>query len=109
MKKNLKAPLRLYNGASVKVTETENGKEVTKEIMICDQIGQALWECSQSTGLSPQEKYQAFKIAQRIARNPEKVELSTEDIALIKRIIGGFYSPGFYGQMVELLEGESGK
>jgi hypothetical protein len=103
MKKNLKAPLRLFNGAEITVTEKVDGKEVKKPVLVSDQIGQVLWERA-STGVTPEEKYRAFKIAQRIAACPEKVELEAEDITLIKKMIAPVFSAGIYGQIVDLLE-----
>lgn len=103
MKKNLKAPLRQFNGADYTVSKIVNGKEVQEPVMASDQIGEVLWTQA-STGTSPEEKYKAFKIAQRIAMNPEAVNLSDDDVVLIKKVCAQVFAPGVYGQIVDLLE-----
>ncbi len=102
-KKNLKAPLRQFNGAEYTVAKIVNGKEVQEPVMISDQIGEVLWTQA-SAGIQPAEKYQAFKIAQRIATDPEAVDISDEDVDLIKKVCAQVFSPGAYGQIVDLLE-----
>ncbi|SEF47779.1 hypothetical protein SAMN05216354_0601 [Xylanibacter ruminicola] len=103
MKKNLKVALRQFGGAEITITETVGGKEVRKPALISEQVGQALWQHA-TAGDTPEEKYRAFQIAQRIAENPEAVELSNEDIVLIKKIIAPVFAVGYYGQIVDLLE-----
>lgn len=102
-KKNLKVAILQFGGAEFTTTLVVDGKEVKKPVMISDQIGQVLWEVANSE-LSPEEKYKAFKIAQRIAANPEAVELSSEEIAMIKKMIAPVFAAGVYGQMVDALE-----
>ena len=110
-KRNLKVPLRQFGGAEVKIKKIENGivvvdaegNPVMETVLVSDQLGQLLWEKSTSNA-TPEEKYQAFKIAQRIAVNPEAVELSTKDTELVKKVAAMVYDPGYYGQIVDLLE-----
>lgn len=102
-RKNLKVALLQFGGAEFTTTEMVDGKEVKKPVMISDQIGQVLWQVANSE-LSPEEKYKAFKIAQRIAATPEAVELSSEEVAMIKKMIAPVFAAGVYGQMVDVLE-----
>ncbi len=105
MVKNMNVALRQFNGAAIVVTETIDGKEVHHPALICDQVGQALWQYANADD-TPEERYRAFKIAQRIAANPEAVDLSSDDVVLLKRRIAPVFAPGIYGQIVELLENE---
>ena len=50
-------------------------------------------------------KVNAFDIMCRIGQNPSEVELSSNDIVLIKRIIGTAMVAGAYGQVSKILEG----
>lgn len=112
-KKNLKVPFYQFNGQELKVNKVVDGvivkdaegRPVMETVLVSDQIGQVLWEKSTSTA-SPDEKYKAFKIAQRIAANPEEVELSDDDLELIKAIVATVFHPGYFGQVVDLLESD---
>lgn len=97
MKRNLKKELLYFNGEPLK-------DEKKDPVLINDVLGKALFEVSTSVGLSPEEKYQAFKISQRIAANPEAVELESNDIVLIRKVMAPSFSAGIYGQIVDLLE-----
>lgn len=98
MKKNLKVALRWFNGSELK----EKGTELP--IMISEVVAKALFEVSTSAGLTPEEKYQAFKISQRITNEPRNVELDASDVVLIRKVIGPSFSAGVYGQIIDLLE-----
>ena len=99
MKKNLKKPLVYFNGVELK--EKKDGEETP--ILASDVLAKALFEAA-TQGLSPDEKYQAFKLSQRIVRNPEAVELESVDTVLIRKLIAPAFSAGIYGQLVDLLE-----
>ena len=102
MKKNLKKGLFYLNGEAL--TEKKDGTDTP--ILICDVLARAMFEVSTSAGLSPSEKYQAFKISQRIVANPEAVDLESADVVLIRKVIAPSFSAGVYGQIVDLLEGK---
>ena len=101
MKKNLKVALRWFNGSEL-TEKTTNDTELP--IMISDVVAKALFEVSTSAGLTPEEKYQAFKISQRIMNEPRNVELDASDVVLIRKVIGPSFSAGVYGQIIDLLE-----
>ncbi len=102
MNKNLKKPILYFNGEEL--TENVNGKKVT--VLMSTVVARAMFEVSTSAGLTPEEKYQAFKISQRIAAKPDSVELESADIVLIRKVITPSFSAGVYGQIVDLLEGK---
>ena len=56
--------------------------------------------------LSGEEKAKRWLIATRIVANPEDIDLETQDIALIKKLIGKGYSPLIVGRAWEMLEGK---
>lgn len=100
MKKNLKKALIYFNGEPL--TEKVNNKDVP--CLICNVLGKALFDVSVSANLTADEKYRAFKISQRIAAKPEAVELESDEIMLIRRVIAPSFSAGIYGQIVDVLE-----
>lgn len=100
MKRNLKVPCTYYNGQPL--TRKEGDKDV--HVMIHDIVSQALFDISTGVSLTPDEKYQAFRVSQKICSKPESVELEAKDIVLIKKIIAPSFSAGVYGQIVDLLE-----
>lgn len=106
MKKNLKKKLTFINGEPL-TTQTmgEDGKKQSVPLLASDVISRAMFEVANAVPLSPEEKYKAFKICQRIMANPEAAELESDDIVLIRKIIGPSFSAGVYGQIVDLLEG----
>lgn len=94
MKVNLKVPLLTFQGKEIQLEG--------KPVLMSDQVGSVLWE--RATAGSPEEKYRLFKIAQRIAANPEEVELSADEVAAVKKNIAEVFSPGIFGQIVDTLE-----
>lgn len=100
MEKNLKKPLVYFDGTVL------NEKVADKEVpfLISNVLAKAMFDVSTSAGLSPDEKYQAFKISQRVAADPEHVKLESPDIVLIRKVIAPVFSAGVYGQIIDLLE-----
>lgn len=54
-------------------------------------------------GLSGEEKFKRYKLAERVTKGGVQ-EVSAEDIALIKRLVGKAYAPAFVGPTYEALE-----
>lgn len=50
------------------------------------------------------QKYQDFCIGVKIVNNPQKVELSTEEISRIKEKVGKVFGPLIVGRVWDLLE-----
>lgn len=108
MTKNMNIPFKDWKGEDVVFTsQNESGEVVNRKQMIGDTIARLLYEMcdSQQMQLSGDEKLQAYRIACRIGKDAEKVELSAEDIVLLKRLLSPVLSIGGYGQIVDLLEG----
>ena len=60
---------------------------------------------NQSIQLSGEEKLRAYRVACKIGKNSENVDIEAEDIILIKKILCPVMAVGGYGQIVDLLEG----
>lgn len=108
MTKNMNIPFKDWKGEDIEfATKNESGEVVKKKQMIGDTIARLLYEMcdSQQVQLSGEEKLQAYRIACKIGKDAEKVELSAEDIVLLKRLLSPVLSIGGYGQIVDLLEG----
>ena len=109
MTKNMNIPFKDWKGEDIEfATKNESGEVVMKKQMVGDTIAKLLYEMcdSQQMRLSGEEKLQAYRIACRIGKDAEKVELSAEDIVLLKKLLAPVLSIGGYGQIVEVLEGD---
>ena len=108
MKKNFNVPFRNWKGeVIVSPVKNENGEEIYKPQIIGDTVGKLLFEVidSQSMQLSGEEKLRAYRVAFKIGKDAENVDLEAEDIILIKKILCPIMAVGGYGQIVDLLEG----
>lgn len=63
--------------------------------------------CVVEAGTSGEEKYKRGKLVQRIAESEGAVELSTEEVSLIKKRIGEIYGPIVVVAAHDLLEAGS--
>lgn len=108
MTKNMNIPFKDWKGEDIEfATKNESGEVVNRKQMIGDTIAKLLYEMcdSQQMQLSGDEKLQAYRIACRIGKDASNVELSAEDIVLLKRLLLPVLSIGGYGQVIEVLEG----
>lgn len=55
--------------------------------------------------LGGDEKHKRFKLSQKIFRSKEPINISAEEIVIIKRLVGLIYSPAIVGPVFDLLEG----
>jgi hypothetical protein len=53
---------------------------------------------------SPDEKYSAYKIMQKLSTGAE-VEVTVDEAGFLKRVCGSVLMAGAYGQVVDLIEG----
>ena len=51
------------------------------------------------------QKVQKYELAKRIFKAEQEVEVTAEEVVLIKRCVEGAYAPLIVGQLNELLEG----
>ena len=60
---------------------------------------------SDEQSLSGEEKAKRYVLATRIYANPEELDLTVEEVAKIKQLIGKGYGPLIVGQAWDMLEG----
>lgn len=108
MIKNMNIPFKDWKGEDVEfATKNESGEVVKNVQMVGDTIARLLYEMcgSQQMQISGEEKLQAYRIACKIGKDAEKVELASEDIVLLKKLLAPILTVGGYGQVVDVLEG----
>jgi len=108
MKKDFNKPFLTLKGEPCKVQGVdENGNEVMKPQLISDELGALFFSAtgSDKLPLSGEEKLRLAKIAQQMATHPSEVDVTSEDITLIKRILEPTCSAGAYLQVYNILEG----
>jgi hypothetical protein len=59
--------------------------------------------------ITGQEKAKRYLLAQEIHNSDESIDLESEDISLLKKLIGNMYTPLIVGQAYAMLEGKSEK
>lgn len=78
-----------------------DGKDMTLEMAATN----ALLVQAQNDHAEGTEKYRRYKLATRIMTEGPVVELSVEEAALIKKLVGAIYLPTVVGRVFEALEG----
>lgn len=76
---------------------------------IADRVAEALFSAGMSSDLpiKREDKFRAYKLSQKIISSDNIIELSSEDVSLIKEITSNFLTAGAYGQVEELIEGKA--
>lgn len=97
MKVNFNKPFLNYKG------ETLQDQNDNDQLMI-DAVCSNLYTSRELD--TPEEKYKAFQLCQRIATSKKDIEVSSEEAILIKKVCNAALIPGAYGQIEELLEGK---
>lgn len=108
MKKNLNIPFKSWKGEPIMLkAQDESGNEVLKPQLVSDELGALFFNVSGSDKIqvSGDEKLRLYRLATNIAQSPSEVDMSAEDIVLIKRILEPTCSAGAFGQIIEILEG----
>lgn len=54
--------------------------------------------------MTPEQKYMAFRISQKMASDLRNVTLNAEEVMLIKEISAEMFSSGAYGTIVDLID-----
>lgn len=110
---NFNVPILGFGGLPMteKVKDAD-GNEKAVVVKVSDMLGRLLFFAGQqgnnaqdaSMMLTAEEKYAAFKLSIQLASHPDKVEMTTDDGTLIKRLAGKTYVAGIYGQIYDLVE-----
>ena len=99
MIRNFKVAMRGYDGKELK---NEKG-EIQ---MMSDIIGLHLYTAGGKKPMSQEDKVRAYKLSLQMQEHPEEVELTAEDMTLIKEVTNEALVAGAYGQIVQVLEME---
>jgi hypothetical protein len=111
MKRNLNVALKNLNGTPVTeavIEQLEPGKPVVQSVttmtaaMACGDALNTLFEDERT--LPGIEKHKRGKLAQRVYDAKGEIDLSTEDIAEIKKCLGKKYNPLIVCQVFDILE-----
>jgi hypothetical protein len=83
------------------------GNELSESV--ADKVAEALFSAGMTREfpIKNEDKFRAYKLSQKIINAPGPVEISAEDVTLIKDVVSNFLTAGAYGQVEELVEGKS--
>lgn len=84
------------------------GKKVGDK-QIGEQLAMLLFNMStiNNAPVSPEEKYAAYKLCNKLSTATDAVEITEDEAGLIKRIASEYFSAGAYGQIVDLVENKN--
>lgn len=97
MKRNFNQVIKAYNGEPLKKKDGTDQK-------FGELIAMQLY--SVNYGKNAEQKLQAFRLCNKLADNPEKLDITAEDGALIKEVVANTCAAGIYGQVVDLVDKE---
>lgn len=98
MKRNFKVAIKNYRGEVM--VDRDKKPQMVNEI-----LGLHLFNGSNNSVKSDEESMKrAYNLSVQMHANPESVECTTEDLALIKQVAKASLVPGVYCQIVSLLE-----
>lgn len=100
MKINVNHVLKTIDGQSMK--DNVNGEAIDATVKMAI-VNAVLSPVDKETGVKKLEKYQ---LAQKVYNADGEVELSAEEISLIKKQVGEVFPPIIVGQVFNLLEGK---
>jgi len=97
--KRLNTPIKDLDNKDI--TDPANGKTANLK----DSVTTALLFQDQNTGqLTGEEKLKRFALAKKVHDAPETVDLTAEDIVLIKDCVNKLYTTLIYARLVEALD-----
>lgn len=75
-------------------------------VSIADEIGKVMFNLSatRDTPLTVNEKYMAYKLSLKMAREGE-TEINVDEASFIVKVCGEYLTAGAYGQVKDLIEG----
>ena len=93
MEKNLNRPFVNWKGEELASTN------------MADEVCKILYNVGSNGNVSPDEKWMAYKLCNRIMKTPERVGLSSEETVFVLKLCAESLLAGAYGQIKEMLEG----
>lgn len=96
MQRDFSVPFKTFAGQPI----VQDGEPLTLQRVAVNAL---LSQAEDEANLSGEEKFKRYKLASRIHAEPA-VEVSAEEVALLKRLIGKLYLPIIVGPAFEALE-----
>lgn len=103
MKRNFNVVLKTLKGEPLKEQYEDTVRDVTLASIATNAL---LANYEDEKNLSGDDKVKRFKLAQQINDADGEVEVTAEQISLLKMLIAKGYSPLVVGQAYDILEGE---
>lgn len=67
-------------------------------------VAAALFNLGQSKSASRDDKIRAYNLSVKLISNDGEIDVTSEDITLIKEVAGDAFTAGGYGQIVNIVE-----
>ena len=103
MLKRLNVPVRDLDNKDV--MDPESGKVATLKGAVSSAL---LFQGQDSERLTGDQKLQRFALAKKVYDAEDKVDLTAEDVVLIKDCVNRIFTPLVYGRLVEALDPKEG-
>lgn len=103
MKRNLNVVLKTIDGKSLREAHEAGERDVLLSRLAVNAL---LVNYPDEQSLSGEDKVKRFKLAQLINDADGDVEVTAEQVSLLKSLIAKAYTPLVVGQSYEILEGE---
>jgi len=100
MKYDLTQTLKAFDGRDI--TDVTSGAEVAATVRLT--LERACINCDPRAHASGDEKYKIYKLLQKIHAAEVEVELTVEEVSLLKTIVGEVYPVAVVGPIYEVLE-----
>jgi len=114
MKRNIAIQLVDVDGVPMRFPATsgqDGGQDADRPLRLYDVARAALLaQFPDEQNLDGEQKYQRYRLVSRMAKamaNGGAVDLTAEEIALLKKLIGKGYGPGVVGPAFEALESDA--
>ncbi len=75
-------------------------------VKVSSHLANTLFNISTLAGkpLTADEKYMAYSISKKLAKEPSEVEITTEEASFLKKVCADTLSAGAYGFIVDIIE-----
>ena len=103
MKRNLNVILKTLDGKALREAHESGERDVLLSRLAVNAL---LMTYEDERSLSGEDKVKRFKLAQQINDADGDVEVTAEQVSLLKSLIAKAYTPLVVGQSYEILEGE---
>jgi len=99
MKYDLSIPLKSYDGKDIQTGETA-GEVATLKFV----LERACINADAQKHATPDAKYRIYKVLKRLHAADPEIELSAEELTLLKQLVGELFGVNVVGVVYDLLE-----